>query len=64
MRARWMRNIRQLLLSMWSEGVALPPSLPHITTEAQWCSLVLTAGGATLSFRYHDHNTSEQATWI
>ncbi|KKF37920.1 transposase [Erwinia tracheiphila] len=32
MRARWMWNIRQLLLSIWSEGVAIPPSLPHIST--------------------------------
>ncbi|BBW74541.1 hypothetical protein THOKLE011_08310 [Klebsiella michiganensis] len=45
MRARWMWNIRQLLLSVRSEGVAIPPSLSHITTEAQWCSLILTAGG-------------------
>ncbi len=103
MRARWMWNIRQLLLSVWFEGVALPPSLSHITTESQWRSLILTAGGdywhvymskktdggkntvkylgrylkkppiagsrlahyagsATLSFRYHDHNTGELAT--
>jgi transposase-like protein len=39
MRARWMWNIRQLLLSVWFEGVALPPSLSHITTESQWRSL-------------------------
>lgn len=45
MRARWMWNIRQLLLSVWFEGVALPPSLSHITTESQWRSLILTAGG-------------------
>lgn len=91
------------LLSAWSEGIALPPTLPHITTESQWRSLVLTASGkywyvymskkmaggkntvkylgrylkkppiagsrlahyagsATLSFRYHDHNTGGQAT--
>lgn len=103
MRARWMWNIRQLLLSVWFEGVALPPSLSHITTESQWRSLIPTAGGdywhvymskktdggkntveylgrylkkppiagsrlahyagsATLSFRYHDHNTGELAT--
>ncbi len=103
MRARWIWNIRQLLLSVWFEGVALPPSLSHITTESQWRSLILTAGGdywhvymskktdggkntvkylgrylkkppiagsrlahyagsATLSFRYHDHNTGELAT--
>ena len=81
MRARWMWNIRQLLLSVWFEGVALPLSLSHITTESQWRSLILTAGGdylkkppiagsrlahyagsATLSFRYHDHNTGELAT--
>ncbi|TBL58052.1 IS91 family transposase [Hafnia paralvei] len=103
MRARWMWNIRQMLLSVWFEGVAIPPSLTHITTESQWRSLVLKAGGdywhvymskktaggkntvkylgrylkkppiagsrlahyagsATLSFRYHDHNTGEQAT--
>ena len=103
MRARWMWNIRQLLLSVWFEGVALPPSLSHITTESQWRSLILMAGGdywhvymskktdggkntvkylgrylkkppiagsrlahyagsATLSFRYHDHNTGELAT--
>lgn len=103
MRARWMWNIRQMLLDVWSEGVALPSSLAHITPGSQWRSLVLTAGGdywhvymskktaggkntvkylgrylkkppiagsrlahyaggATLSFRYHDHNTGEQAT--
>ena len=103
MRTRWMWNIRQLLLSVWSEGITQPDSLSHITTEAQWSSLILTAGGdywhvcmskktaggkntvkylgrclkkppvagsrlahyaggATLSFRYHDHNTGEQAT--
>lgn len=45
MRARWMWNIRQLLLSVWSEGIAQPDSLSHITTEAQWSSLILTAGG-------------------
>lgn len=45
MRARWMWNIRQLLLSVWFEGVALPLSLSHITTESQWRSLILTAGG-------------------
>lgn len=44
MRARWMWNIRQMLLSVWSEGIALPSSLVHITTESQWRSLVLTAG--------------------
>ncbi|SLR71217.1 Putative transposase [Klebsiella pneumoniae] len=83
--------------------MALPLSLSHITTESQWRSLILTAGGdywhvymskktdggkntvkylgrylkkppiagsrlahyagsATLSFRYHDHNTGELAT--
>jgi len=47
MRTRWMWNIRQLLLSAWSEGVALPPSLSHITTESQWRSLILTAGAIT-----------------
>lgn len=103
MRVRWMWNIRQMLLSVWSEGIALPPSLTHITTASQWRRLVLTAGGdywhvymskktaggkntvkylgryqkkppiagsrlahyaggATLSFRYHDHNTGKQAT--
>jgi hypothetical protein len=44
MRARWMWNIRQMLLGVWLEGVALPPSLSHITTESQWRSLVLSAG--------------------
>ncbi|MCS3490668.1 hypothetical protein M2422_004417 [Enterobacter sp. SLBN-59] len=43
--ARWMWNIRQLLLSVWFKDVALPPSLSHITTESQWRSLILTAGG-------------------
>ncbi len=103
MRARWMWNIRQLLLDTWSEGIALPDSLCHITTESQWRYLVLTAGGeywhvymskktaggkktvkylgrylkkppiaasrlghynggATLSFRYHDHNTGHEKT--
>ncbi len=103
MRDRWMWNIRQLLLSVWSDGIAMPSSLSHITTESQWRSLILTvggdywhvymskktadgkntvqyldrylkkppiagsrlahyAGGATLSFGYHDHNTGEQAT--
>lgn len=27
MRARWMWNIRQLLLSVWSDGIAIPTSL-------------------------------------
>lgn len=103
MRTRWMWNIRQLLLSVWSDGIAIPPSLSHITTESKWRSMILAAGGdywhvymskktagskntvkylgrylkkppiagsrlahyaggATLSFRYHDHNTGEQAT--
>lgn len=44
MRARWMWNIHQMLLSIWYEGIAIPPSLTHITTESQWRSLVLTAG--------------------
>ena len=29
MRTRWMWNIRQLLLSVWSEGIALPPPVAH-----------------------------------
>ena len=45
MRARWMWNIRQLLLSVWSDGIAIPPSLSHITTESQWRSMILAAGG-------------------
>ncbi|STO40964.1 putative IS1294 transposase [Escherichia coli] len=45
MRSRWMWNIRQLLLKAWSEGMAMPESLSHITTESQWRSLVLKAGG-------------------
>lgn len=45
MHARWMWNIRQLLLSVWAEGIALPAYLSHITTEAQWPSLILTTGG-------------------
>ncbi|WP_193227920.1 transposase, partial [Escherichia coli] len=44
MRSRWMWNIRQLLLKAWSEGLAMPESLSHITTESQWRSLVLKAG--------------------
>ncbi|HGD8419173.1 TPA: IS91 family transposase, partial [Escherichia coli] len=103
MRSRWMWNIRQLLLKAWSEGMAMPESLSHITTESQWRGLVLKAGGkywhvymskktaggrntarylgrylkkppiaasrlahynggASLSFRYLDHNTGETAT--
>lgn len=45
MRARWMWNIRQWLLSVWSEGVALPPSLSYITTGAEWRSQIMTDGG-------------------
>ncbi len=45
MRSRWMWNMRQLLLKAWSEGMAMPESLSHITTESQWRSLVLKAGG-------------------
>lgn len=45
MRTRWMWNIRQLLLGVWTEGVALPAQLSHITTDSQWRSLILTAGG-------------------
>ncbi|EPC9725620.1 IS91-like element ISSbo1 family transposase, partial [Shigella flexneri] len=32
-------------LKAWSEGLAMPESLSHITTESQWRSLVLKAGG-------------------
>ncbi|WP_414651048.1 hypothetical protein [Escherichia coli] len=28
--------MRQLLLKAWSEGLAMPESLSHITTESQW----------------------------
>ncbi|EFJ1100329.1 IS91 family transposase, partial [Escherichia coli] len=45
MRSRWMWNMRQMLLKAWSEGLAMPESLSHITTESQWRSLVLKAGG-------------------
>ncbi len=45
MRSRWMWNMRQLLLKAWSEGLAMPESLSHITTESQWRSTVLKAGG-------------------
>ncbi|ENC0167894.1 transposase, partial [Shigella dysenteriae] len=45
MRSRWMWNMRQLLLKAWSEGLAMPESLSHITTESQRRSLVLKAGG-------------------
>ncbi|OKN10416.1 transposase [Klebsiella pneumoniae] len=45
MRSRWMWNMRQLLLKAWSEGMAMPESLSHITTESQWRSLVLKSGG-------------------
>ncbi|CAM6662460.1 transposase [Escherichia coli] len=45
MRSRWMWNMRQLLLKAWSEGMAMPESLSHITTESQWRSLVLKVGG-------------------
>ena len=48
MRSRWMWNMRQLLLKAWSEGLAMPESLSHITTESQWRSLVLKAGGKYL----------------
>lgn len=44
-RARRMCNIRQLLLNILDERIVLPPSLPHITTESQGRSLILTAGG-------------------
>ncbi|STX07943.1 Putative transposase [Klebsiella pneumoniae] len=37
--------MRQQLLKAWSEGMAMPESLSHITTESQWRSLVLKAGG-------------------
>lgn len=37
--------MRQRLLNAWSEGLAMPESLSHITTESQWRSLVLKAGG-------------------
>lgn len=42
---RWMWNTRQMLLGVGPEGAALPPSLALLTTESQWRSLVLTAGG-------------------
>ncbi|EFD5386609.1 IS91 family transposase, partial [Shigella flexneri] len=45
MRSRWMWNMRQRLLKAWSEGLAMPESLSHITTESQRRSLVLKAGG-------------------
>ena len=45
MRSWWMWNMRLLLLKAWSEGMAMPESLSHITTESQWRSLVLKAGG-------------------
>ncbi len=35
MRSRWMWNMRQPLLKAWSEGMAMPESLSHITTESQ-----------------------------
>ncbi|MDD0008026.1 transposase, partial [Shigella flexneri] len=44
-RSRWMWNMRQRLLKAWSEGLAMPESLSHITTESQRRSLVLKAGG-------------------
>ncbi|EGE3806999.1 TPA: transposase, partial [Shigella flexneri] len=44
MRSRWMWNMRQRLLKAWSEGLAMPESLSHITTESQRRSLVLKAG--------------------
>ncbi len=34
-----------VLLSVWSDGIAIPPSLSHITTESQWRSMILAAGG-------------------
>lgn len=37
--------MRQLLLKAWSEGMAMPESLSHITTESQWRSTVLKSGG-------------------
>ncbi|EFX1901168.1 transposase, partial [Shigella flexneri] len=43
-RSRWMWNMRQRLLKAWSEGLAMPESLSHITTESQRRSLVLKAG--------------------
>ncbi|KSB51813.1 hypothetical protein LFZ39_14120 [Salmonella enterica subsp. enterica serovar Pullorum] len=52
MRSRWMWNMRQLLLKAWSEGLAMPESLSHITTESQWRSLVLKAGGKYLGMWY------------
>lgn len=45
MRTRWMWNIRQLRLGVWSEVIALPPSLMYVTTESLWRSLILIAGG-------------------
>jgi hypothetical protein len=66
MRARWMWNIRQLLLSVWFEGVALPPSLSHITTESQWRSLKwftefghLNRGDMLTSEQHRCHNEKE-----
>ncbi|WP_394734940.1 transposase, partial [Shigella flexneri] len=38
-RSRWMWNMRQRLLKAWSEGLAMPESLSHITTESQRRSL-------------------------
>ncbi len=49
MRSRWMWNMRQLLLKAWSEGMAMPESLSHITTESQWRSPVLKSGGKILA---------------
>ena len=36
-------------LKAWSEGMAMPESLSHITTESQWRSPVLKSGGKILA---------------
>ena len=37
--------MRQPLLKAWSEGMAMPESLSHITTESQWRSPAAETGG-------------------
>lgn len=32
-------------LTVWSDGIAMQPSLSHITTESQWRSMMLAVGG-------------------
>lgn len=45
MRSWWMWKSVSSILKAWSEGLAMPEPLSHITTDSQWRSLLLRAGG-------------------